>query len=394
MTYSLRHRSSMPLAAVLLALGGTGAAAQVYHLAAGSTPAATAGPALNVPAPAGSRAAPPTDSRPTLEALPPEPLPAVGSATPRAASTPAASVPAAPSVRPPSAAGQGGTPAPSLAAEARAAVAAHSSYYARLRYQAEYFGESILGAGTYLESRAPQHGWRLELKSQVGRRAASLQQIGNERMAWVVRQLDTEVEVDQIDLRQLEQALGARFAPWGEVRLGPVGLGGLTGLLEALDAAFVFSAPVPGQGSQGPVLAAEGTWRPAALAAQIPAHAEALAAGRSIPAEAWPPQLPERVRLEVTADGRLPARIEFLGRPRAAAGDGGASGLESRLTLEWFEVQFDLPVDPNLFEFHPGPAPVRNLTDHILARLRQQAPERTAPVGALPPTSSAPTERR
>ena len=85
--------------------------------------------------------------------------------------------------------------------------------------------------------------------------------------------------------------------------------------------------------------------------------------------------MPDRVLLLVGQDDLFPYHIDFR---RSVADDGsslGASGgstaSRSLTTMELFEVQFNVPLDPMLFVYQSGSLEIDDRTDEYLSQMRK-----------------------
>jgi hypothetical protein len=256
-----------------------------------------------------------------------------------------------------------------LVAEAARRLDAETSIAAELRYRVNAYGQQLLGAGSYLQSGpASQRQLRLDLRTQVGDKPATLLEIRDREFFWVRRDLPPNPPtLGRIDLAQLRwtQRRGNPQAdqPATEDAL-PRGawimLGGLPRLLAALDQNFDFAAPKSDevqltggdQSTRLPIWVLAGRWKPARLTA--------LAGKSAKPSE----QFPERVELVLDrSDQALPLFPYRISYWRAAeANKSGGKEPSEMLTLELFNVRRVGPIEPREFQFDAQDQEVLNLT--------------------------------
>ena len=268
-----------------------------------------------------------------------------------------------------------------LVAESARRVASEAAISAEMRYRIDAFGHELVGTGNYLQYGAgPEKLLRLDLRMQVGDKAATVQEIRGAESYWVRRDVPpAPPSLGRVDLNQLRKSIAAGTIPTaGDVL--PQGewimLGGLARLVTALDQNFAFGQPraeeLQFQAADGkstvklPIWVVAGEWRPdrlAALTAREPGKAKAL-----------PEQLPDRVEMVLgrTEDvlPLFPYRITYL---RTAAADtktkkDAADGPPRELlTLELFNVSRKR-IDEREFQYQPGDQDVQNLTPFYVQR--------------------------
>ena len=104
------------------------------------------------------------------------------------------------------------------------------------------------------------------------------------------------------------------------------------------------------------------------LARLLPKQKEAIEQGKAVDLARLPEHLPDRVALLLGEDDLFPYGIEYcrtvakgkslvLGQPRPL------------VTMELFEVGFDVPIDPQQFVYNPGSIEVPDHTERFLQSL-------------------------
>ena len=292
-----------------------------------------------------------------------------------------------------------------LADRAAHDIAAHASISARIRQRVHLFGQQLVGQGNYLQlGTGPDQLMRLELTIQAGERS-TLRQVCDGRFLWLYRSLPEGDRLGRVDLRRVRRAVeraGQGRTEGGPDRRGslpatrPIGsmgfdalaLGGLPRLLDSLSDRFQFQNPKSETFNGEAVWSVWGEWKPDRLAQLLPEQREVLLRGDRVPPDAWPVQLPVRVRLVLGQDDLFPYRIEFYGLPEnvpaaksatPTEGDGSAlvppAAAEPMVAMDLFEVTLGAAIDPLDFAFKPGDMEVTDATDTFIARLIPPADE-------------------
>lgn len=246
------------------------------------------------------------------------------------------------------------------------------SVSAKIRQEADLFGKHLVGSGIYLEQRPGRdHLMRLELRIQVGDEVTSLVQVCDGRYLWIYRKLLDDGTLSQIDVARALHAMQETqtAAPSGRMGMLP-GLGGLPRLLRSLYASFDFQAAEKGRLDQLPVWILRGQWKPAPLAKIFPEQAQALQQGKPANWKKAPEHLPDSVIVLLGQNDLFPYRTEYhrkLG-PKERKRDDQAS--RALVSMDLFQVSFNLPIDPNRFVYNPGNAKVVDQTANFIEGLR------------------------
>ena len=235
---------------------------------------------------------------------------------------------------------------------------------ARIKQQGEMFGQQITGEGRYFELRqGPIPRIHLELTVEIGSVSTSLVQICNGATFWTYRKLPNGETLSKIDAMRAITALeGARGKLPREAIASSPGLGGLGRLMRALNSRFEFTSVVADQLGGLPVWKLGGGWKPAQLARLLPNQAEAMRKGRPPDLTALPAQLPDSVTLFLGQEDCFPFRIDYLrsvpkSSPRRLMG------------LEFFELNFNGPIDSGQFLFTPGTLEIMDRTEEFVRSL-------------------------
>ena len=219
-----------------------------------------------------------------------------------------------------------------------------------IKQQGELFGHQITGEGRYYEFRQgptiPKI--RLELTVEVGPVSTSLVQVCNGATFWTYQKLPNGETLSKLDavraITALEQA--ADRLPREAIASAP-GLGGLGRLMRGLNAQFEFTSVTADQLGGLPVWKLSGGWKPAKLARLLPKQKEAIEKGRPLDLTRLPAQVPDSVTLFLGQEDCFPFRIDYLrGVPKSSP--------RCLMGLEFFELNFDGPIDSGQFLFTPG----------------------------------------
>ena len=227
------------------------------------------------------------------------------------------------------------------------------------------FGHQITGEGRYYELRqGPIPRIHLELTVEIGSVSTSLVQVCNGTTFWTYRKLpDSGNRLSKIDavraITALEQAAGK--LPREAIASSP-GLGGLGRLIRGLNARFEFTSVVADQLGGLPVWKLSGGWKPAQLVRLLPKQKDAIEKGRPPDLTRLPAHLPDSVTLFLGQDDCFPFRIDYLrsvpkSSPRRLIG------------LEFFELNFNGPIDSGQFLFTPSNLDVIDRTDEFIRSL-------------------------
>jgi len=250
------------------------------------------------------------------------------------------------------------------------ALESRHSISAQIRQEVELFGQRLVGSGAYLELRTDRARLsRLELRTQLGQQTGSLVQVCDGENLWTHRRLLDDGKLDRVDLARVERAL-KKAGRSGDEPL-PAYLGNLCGLgrlLRGLKRNFLFTTAQPGLWGpeERPVWRLSGRWTPERLAEILPDQKDAIARGEPPDLSALPPPLPEEVVLLLGQTDLFPYRVEFH-RP-------GSARRRVLLTMDLFDVAFDLPVDPARFRYAPGDVSYADRTKEVVESLGAAGP--------------------
>lgn len=272
-----------------------------------------------------------------------------------------------------------------LVSEAAQRVFRLRSLDAKLRQRIDLFGHQLNGKGTYKQQGLGDIKLlRLELILQAADRITSLQQVCDGRFLWVWRDSPFEKSLTRTDLKEVRRAIEAQpdVAPAGLANQW-MALGGLPKLLQGLNNSYDFGPARPDQLYTAPVWVITGKIKKELLASLFPNQRDQILGGQMPNLAALPPQWPDRVVVKLGRDNALPLfpySIEFQRtRPSKANGKEGGEGrggeppaedeVTSIVTIELFEVQVGVEIDPLEFRYTPGNQEVLDDTQRFLQNL-------------------------
>ena len=265
---------------------------------------------------------------------------------------------------PPGQASASSQQAESLMLEVRNLVDGADSIECSTSHQIHLFDRQILGTGHYYQQG---HGFRRltrsERNSQVGDRTDTSFELCDGAYFWTFRGTTTVGTLTQVNLQRVRQAWDDARAANPQLWNREPAISGLPRLIDALIENFRFERIAPGHIGQRPVWIVYGSWKPDKLAAAIPDQKANIEAGRPIDLKRLPTQLPEHIVFEVAQDNPrfFPCRLAYF-RPvgnslteQGRGGEGGAPpGYRAIVTINWFDVKINQPIDPQKFVYQPS----------------------------------------
>jgi len=249
---------------------------------------------------------------------------------------------------------------------------AHQSISAKIFQQVDLFDKRLIGSGLYLEQRrGPVRLMRQELRIQLGQQISSLVQVCDGHFLWTYQKLSGQEVLRRLDVaRALPAIEQAKELPRQGKLGGLPGLGGLPKLMHALDAAFDFQVAEPAvlrlQADHLPVWRLSGRWKPNLVTKLLPEQAKAIESGRAADFSKLADHLPDHVVLMLGREDLFPYRIEFC-----RTVDAGSDPPETRaiVTMQLFEVLFDVPIASSRFRYNPGDLDFEDETPGLLKSL-------------------------
>ena len=246
------------------------------------------------------------------------------------------------------------------------------SLSARVRCKAEIFGQRIIGNGEYRQGSADAHLLRWDNKLQIGGEVATVQYVADGQYLWVHQNRRGKSTLDRVDISPV-LAAEETFPRAADGQLvfgsGLGAIGGLPRLMRSLDTSVDFSElsenKVPARTAKGtvevPVLLATGTWSATAWSRILPEQAAEIKAGAPPNLRRLSEHVPDRIVLTLAREDLFPYRIEYL----RTSGD----MRKPLMVIEFYEVQRNVKLDPQLFSYTPGSIPFGEATAQFIGNL-------------------------
>jgi hypothetical protein len=268
---------------------------------------------------------------------------------------------------------------------ARERLKQYSSVRANIVEKVSIIDHSFTASGSYLQGKDLQ--LRLALNLEIGGNKGSLLEVCDGQVLWTRHDIKTgEKGVDQPhitrrDVREILKAAQKNGRVPVNSLVSDLGLGGLSGLLAALETDMTFQKKVAEESLDGrPVLRIEGSW-----------NAEYLkrfgAAEKGDERAELPLFIPDLVRIAFDKETEFPRRITYLKQMP------GRMILRPMLTVDFVKPVFNGPTNENDFLFTPPdrPQPV-DITQLYLQRLLPPPTAPGAKPGAAPGAPLPPTK--
>ena len=236
----------------------------------------------------------------------------------------------------------------------------YESVTARVRQQIRMFEQNLVAVGSYEQVNvAPDYLFRLQLAVSVGQGQNTILQVSDGRFLWTNRTSPAgQTSIQRVDLNAARRA-SVEIGQSTDVAASSSVLGGLPQLMESLAANYTFSQPRAAQLHSVPVWMVSGQLSERA-ARQFRDESASLLK-----------HLPSLVTVALGREDLFPFRIEYRAiDPEQPAKDVAQARGTPVLVTEWFEVQYDVPVDPQRFIFRPGEIQVEDKTAAYVASLK------------------------
>ncbi|MBI3467574.1 MAG: hypothetical protein HY000_31575, partial [Planctomycetes bacterium] len=256
-------------------------------------------------------------------------------------------------------------------ADAIAQLDQRNSIAARVRHRTLWFGQRLIGSGRYLQGPPGARLVRLELRTPLVDKVSTLQQVCDGRTLWIYEYSNAGKNLGRVDVEQAAVAFQVSPAAAG-APTKVLAVGGLPQLLRNLEGGFEFKGVERRMLGDLPAWILRGSWEREQLARLLPDQKAQIEAGEQPNYAVLPPQLPDQVVLWLGRDDLFPYRVEFRRTVPAEfmqKRNGLIDNRESSMIFEFFEVQFDVAIDPQEFTYDPGALPAEDRTAGFMKRL-------------------------
>ena len=237
--------------------------------------------------------------------------------------------------------------------QARQRLKAYRSIKARLQETVALGNRRFTVKGAYLQGADLK--LRLEFQVKLGDTEGSVLEVCDGQVLWTRHHIGADTRITRRDVSQIQQA--AAGAGLTDNRLiVELGFGGLPGLFASIEKSMQFDQHKEESVEGRDVIVLEGGWRPQLLK---------IWKGEN-PNAPLPDYVPARIRLYLDAETLFPRRILYLGRNAEQL-------LRPMVSLDFTEVQTDVPVPTEAFKFVPpeGVFPV-DVTQEYLDQIKQR----------------------
>jgi hypothetical protein len=273
----------------------------------------------------------------------------------------------------------------SLVAAAIEALLEQSPLEAKIRQRATVFGQSMSGAGHYVQMYVGERTYiRYEFKLQVADQSHSLSHINDGATLWMCRENGPNYTQQYVNVQRIRQRLqettagntsGRSDIAKTKLPAPELAIGGIRELLSNLGESFVFDEPRAGELKGVPTWELTGRWKPEILLRLLPRQRVAIRTGQQIDWSELPEHLPDAVQLTLGRDQNFPLfpyRMEYQRTRRRLNVTGAKSTaevVEPLLALDLFELRHRPDLEPGDFSYQPRDGFVQDLTDMYERRL-------------------------
>jgi hypothetical protein len=248
--------------------------------------------------------------------------------------------------------------------QARRQLLKHKSVSARIVETVAVFDKSFKAEGRYLQTALKTNDWhmRLEMDVKIGESSGSLLEVCDGSILWVRTAIDSGRKKSK-DAKEKETTLARRNVSEimaaarkaGDQKsetalIASFGLGGLPGLIAAIEQDMKFTTVKPERLSERSVFVVQGTWTEAFLQRAGRPGARAVST-------LMLPTVPDAVRIYVDCETGFPHRITYLKKVP------GRDVYRSMVNLDFLDVALDEPINAAEFAYkEPQGVPVAEQT--------------------------------
>lgn len=302
--------------------------------------------------------------------LPPTPAPQAVIQVAAEAAIPSPPVPpvnvAAPNLTP--APSTASPPAVELVRRSIDQLALYETLSAKIRFHGNLVGHSLSGTGQYLQSGHAPVRLRMELKLPVGDDVCTLQQICDGNALWIRRTLPDQVRLGQVDVARVLAARQQRQATMPAVPGAPtkeLAIGGLPMLVDGVRRSFDLQTVQPAMVGKVSAHKISGMLSPAMLAQLLADQKPPAEPGQPPNLKALPVQAPTHVELYIGVDDLFPYKLDYK---RIVDGKTSLDDAETMYSVEFYDVQRNIAIDPVQFVYQPGEIAPTDDTDVFISR--------------------------
>jgi hypothetical protein len=312
--------------------------------------------------------APPFGPSSAAMTAPPQGVVLASAEAPLPAASPAPVIAAAPNLTPAPAA-PGVSQAADLVRRSIDQLALYETLSAKIRFHGNLLGHSLGGTGQYLQSGHAPIRLRMELKMSVGDDTCTLQQVCDGNALWIRRTTPGSVRLGHVDVARVMAARQARLATAPPAPGSPtkeLAIGGLPLLVDGVRRSFDLQTVQPAMvGNKVSAHKISGMLNAAMLAQLLPEQKPPPAPGLPPDLKKLPVQAPTHVEVYIGVDDLFPYKLDFK---RIVDGKTSLDDAESMYSVEFYDVQRNIALDPVQFVYQPGEIAPTDDTDVFISR--------------------------
>jgi hypothetical protein len=247
-------------------------------------------------------------------------------------------------------------------------LALYETLSAKIRFHSNLIGHSLGGTGQYLQSGHAPIRLRMELKMSVGDDVCTLQQVCDGNALWIRRTLPGSVRLGQVDVARVIAARQARLtaAPPGPgAPTKELAIGGLPMLIDGVRRTFDLQTVQSATVGKVSAYKISGMLNAPMLAQLLPEQKPPAVLGQPPNLKTLPVQAPTHVELYIGVDDLFPYKLDFK---RIVDGKTSLEDADLMYSVEFYDVQRNIALDPVQFVFQPGETPPVDDTDVFISR--------------------------
>lgn len=265
----------------------------------------------------------------------------------------------------------------SALARARELLAKHDSIRANIIETVEVADRSFDATGRYLQRGKLQ--LRMEFELKLGKTGGTLLEVCDGDILWTRHAIGKELRLTRRNVKEILAEAEKNKVSAPDVLVAEMGLGGLVGLLAALEQSMSFDILKDETLDDKNVWMIQGTWTKEMFDRWVPPQATPPPAkgkdgklkAAPAPKRELPPLVPDTVRIYLDRQTGFPLKIQYLKKVA------GYDFKRPMLTLAFRDIELNVPIDDSEFFFAPPDTP-RPIDLTPLYRQRIQAAAKQA----------------
>lgn len=260
-----------------------------------------------------------------------------------------------------------------LLARAIAELDRRRSVTSRLRMRVDAFEQRLDGSGTYAQGPKGSNLLKIDLVWSVADGGSALRHVCDGRYVWTYRESGSGSSLVRVDVRQVAQTASEQHQNAAQVdAVMAQSLGGLPAILRSFGSQFELGPVRKGKLGKLEVWVLDGTRGPPAGPAERSGTGNTSGASPTLDFSQSPECAPDRGLVFLDRESLFPFRLELrrkTGNQEGVDADSGVQRDRPIVTMDWYEVALDVPIDPAQFAYQPGNVEVSDQTGRVLKRL-------------------------